>query len=169
MPQFDLHFLSPLVFWSVVSFGALLFLLYRYAFPEIFRRLEEREKTIKDSLDQAERLKQEAQQLLSQYEAKLKSVHDEGRTILEAARKQAQEQLEENEQRIEQETRRMLADARSEIQRERQEVLREIQRTAADLTLLAAEKVLARSLTDVDHRRLIEEAVLEIARQHKTT
>lgn len=167
MPQFDLHFLSPLVFWSVVSFGALLFLLYRYAFPVIFRALEEREKTIKDSLDQAERLKLEAQLLLAQYEAKLKSVHDEGRTILDAARKQVQLQLEENERRMELETQRMLAEARSEIQRDQQQAVREVRRAAVDLTLLAAEKVLSRSLTDADHRRLIDEAVQEIAQQAK--
>jgi F-type H+-transporting ATPase subunit b len=167
MPQFDLHFLSSLVFWSLVSFGTLLFLLYRYAFPVIFRALEEREKTIKDSLDQAERLKQEAQQLLSQYQAKLKSVHDEGRAILDTARKQVQLQLEENERRMELETQRMLAEARSEIGREQQQVLREVRRAAVDLTLLAAEKVLSRSLTDADHRRLIDEAVQEIAQQAK--
>jgi F-type H+-transporting ATPase subunit b len=121
-----------------------------------------REKKIKDSLDQADRLKQEAHQLLSQYEAKLKSVHEEGRAILEKARMQAQHQLEENERRMEQETQRMLAEARSEIQRDQQQALQEIQRTAVDLTLLAAEKVLARSLTDADHRRLVDEAVREI-------
>ncbi len=167
MPQFDLHFLSSLVFWSLVSFGTLFFLLYRYAFPVILLILEEREKKIKDSLDRAERLKQEAQQLLSQYEAKLTSVHDEGRAILEAARKQAQVQIEENEQRMELETQRMLAEARSEIQREQQQAVHEVQRAAVDLTLLAAEKVLSRSLTDADHRRLIAEAVQEIAQQAK--
>jgi F-type H+-transporting ATPase subunit b len=167
MPQFDTHFLSPLLFWSIVSFGILLFLLKRFALPGILEMLEMREKKIKDSLDQAERLKQEAQQLLSQYEAKLKSVHDEGRAILEKARMHAQEQLEENERRIEQETQRMLADARSEIQRDQQHALQEVQRTAVDLTLLAAEKVLARSLTDADHRRLVEEAVREITQPSK--
>ena len=167
MPQFDTTFLASLLFWSVISFGILLFLLKRFALPGILEMLEAREKKIKDSLDQAERLKQEAQQLLARYEAKLTSIHDESRTILEAARKQAQLQLEENERRVEQETKRMLAEARSEIQREQQRVLREVQRTAVDLTLLAAEKVLSRSLTDADHRRLIEEAVQEIAQQAK--
>jgi F-type H+-transporting ATPase subunit b len=151
-----------LLFWSIVSFGILLFLLKRFALPGILEMLEIREKKIKDSLDQADRLKQEAQQLLSQYEAKLKSVHEEGRAILEKARMQAQHQLEENERRMEQETQRMLADARSEIQRDQQQALQEIRRTAVDLTLLAAEKVLARSLTDADHRRLVDEAVREI-------
>ena len=167
MPQFDTHFLTPLLFWSIVSFGILLFLLKRFALPGILEMLEMREKKIKESLDQAERLKQEAQQLLSQYEAKLKSVHEEGRAILESARKQGQQQLEENERRMEQETQRMLADARSEIQRDQQHALQEIQRTAVDLTLLAAEKVLARSLSDADHRRLVEDAVREITQPSK--
>lgn len=167
MPQFDTTFLASLLFWSVISFGILLFLLKRFALPGILGVLEAREKKIKGSLDQAEQLKQEAQQLLSQYQAKLKSVHDEGRAILEEARKQAQLQLEENERRVELETQRMLAEARSEIQREQQQVLREVQRAAVELTLLAAEKVLSRSLTDADHRRLIDEAVQEIAQQAK--
>jgi F-type H+-transporting ATPase subunit b len=167
MPQFDTTFLASLLFWSVISFGILLFLLKRFALPGILEILESREKKIKDSLDQAERLKLEAQQLLAQYEAKLRSVHDEGRAILEAARKQAQLQIEENERRVEHETQRMLAEAQSEIKRQEQQVLRDVRRAAVDLTLLAAEKVLSRSLTDADHRRLIDEAVQEITQQSK--
>jgi len=167
MPQFDTTFLASLLFWSVISFGILLFLLKRFALPGILEMLEAREKKIKDSLDQAERFKQEAQALLAQYEAKLKSVHEEGRAILELARKEAQLKTEENERRVEQETQRMLAEARSEIQREQQEVIREVRRAAVDLTILAAEKVLSRSLTDADHRRLIDEAVQEISDQSK--
>jgi len=167
MPQFDTTFLASLLFWSVISFGILLFLLKRFALPGILGILETREKKIKDSLDQAERLKQEAHQLLAQYEAKLRSIHEEGRAILESARKQAQLQIEENERRVEHETQRMLAEARSEIQREQQQVLREVRRAAVDLTLLAAEKILSRSLTDADHRRLIAEAVQEITQQSK--
>ena len=54
MPQFEPDFFSSLIFWEVISFGILLFVLYKYAFPGILSALEEREKKIKDSLDQAE-------------------------------------------------------------------------------------------------------------------
>lgn len=166
MPQFDPHYFSSLGFWSLVSFAALLFLLYRYAFPVIFRTLEEREKTIKDSLDQAERIKQEAQDLMARYEAKLKGIHQEGQSILEVARKQAQENLEENEKRVEHETKRLLGEARGEIERERQEAMRQIRTAAAELSLLAAEKILSRQLTVQDHQRLVDEALEEISRQN---
>ena len=168
MPQFDTYFLPSLLFWSAISFGVLMFLLKRFALPVILEMLDTREKTIRDSLDQAERHKQEAEQRLQEYQAKLKLIHQEAHTILEATRKQAQQQLEENQKRMEQETQRMLAEARTEIGREKGQVLREVQRAAVDLTILAAEKVLARSLTDADHNRLVEEAVQEISQQYKS-
>ena len=165
MPQFDVQFFSSLLFWSVISFGLLLLLMKRYALPPILEMLEEREKKIRDNLDRAEQAKQEAEQLLAQYQAKLKSVHEEARALLEMARKQAQDQLDENGLRVKQETQRMLAEARSEIERQQREALQAVQRMAVDLSLLAAEKILARNLTDADHHRLVEEAVQEISQQ----
>ena len=55
MPQFESDFFSSLIFWEVLSFGILFFILYKFAFPGILGVLEEREKKIKDSLDQADR------------------------------------------------------------------------------------------------------------------
>ncbi len=54
-------FFSSLIFWEVLSFGILFFVLYKFAFPGILGVLEEREKKIKDSLDQAERHRSEAE------------------------------------------------------------------------------------------------------------
>ena len=71
MPQFESHFFSSLIFWEILSFGILFFLLYKYAFPSLLGMLEEREKKIKDSLDQAERHRSEAERRLKEYEAKL--------------------------------------------------------------------------------------------------
>jgi len=168
MPQFDLHFLSPLIFWTIVSFGALLFLLYRYAFPVIFQALEEREKRIRGSLDEAERVRQEAQQLLAQYQDKLKGANQEVLAVLEEARLRARQLLEENQQRMELEAQQMIEEAKGDIRREQQQALREIQQAVVDLTLAATEKILDRSLTESDHRRFVEEVIREIAREKRS-
>jgi len=81
MPQFESHFFSSLIFWEVVSFGILLFVLYKFAFPGILSVLEEREKKIKDSLDQAERHRSEAERTLKEYEAKLNAASKEAENI----------------------------------------------------------------------------------------
>jgi F-type H+-transporting ATPase subunit b len=71
MPQFESHFFSSLIFWEVVSFAILLFVLYKFAFPGILSVLEEREKKIKNSLDEAEAHRVEAERRLKEKETRL--------------------------------------------------------------------------------------------------
>ena len=54
MPQFDTQFFSSLIFWELISFGILLWVLSKFAFPPILEALETRERKIRDSIDQAE-------------------------------------------------------------------------------------------------------------------
>lgn len=167
MPQFDSHFFSSLIFWEVVSFGILLFLLYKFAFPGILSALEEREKKIKDSLDQAEGHRAEAERKLKEYEAKLNAASKEAEGIMNAAKERAQRLLEENEQRLTAEAERIKGDATREIDQERRRAIQEIRTQTTDLALMVAEKVVQRSLTDADHRKLADEALAALAKSYQ--
>ena len=164
MPQFESHFFSSLIFWEVVSFAILLFVLYKFAFPGILAVLEEREKKIKDSLDQAERHRSEAERKLRDYEAKLNAASKEADGILAAAKERAQRLLEENEQRLTAEAERIKGDATREIDHERRKAVQDIRAQTTELALMVAEKVVQRSLNDADHRRLADEALDALAR-----
>jgi F-type H+-transporting ATPase subunit b len=159
MPQFESHFFSSLIFWEVVSFGILLFILYKFAFPGILSVLEEREKKIKDSLDQAERHRSEAERKLKEYEVKLAGAARDAEGVLAAAKERAQRLMEENEQRLTTEAERIKGDATREIDQERRKAIQDIRTQTTDLALMVAEKVVQRSLTDADHRRLADEAL----------
>ena len=159
MPQFESHFFSSLIFWEVVSFGILLFVLYKFAFPGILSALEEREKKIKDSLDQAERHRSDAERRLKEYEAKLAGASREAEGVLAAAKEGAQRLMEENEQRLTIEAERIKGDATREIDHERRKAIQDIRSQTTELALMVAEKVVQRSLTDADHRRLADEAL----------
>ena len=167
MPQFDTSFLSALIFWSVVSFGILLVLLYKYAFPVILNVLETREKRIRDNIEQAERIREEAEQLLAEYQSKLAAAQQEAHTLLEQARQRAQQLLEENEKRLDRETEKMLQEAKQEIERERLNAIKELREQVVDLVLQATEKILRRDITDQDHRRLVQEALTKIGEHHQ--
>lgn len=164
MPQFESHFFSSLIFWEVVSFAILLFVLYKFAFPGILSVLEEREKKIKDSLDQAERHRSEAERRLKEYEAKLSAASKEAEGILAAAKERAQRLLEENEQRLTTEAERIKGDATREIDHERRKAIQDIRAQTTELALMVAEKVVQRSLNDADHRRLADEALEALAK-----
>jgi len=166
MPQFETHFFPSLIFWEVVSFAILFFVLYKFAFPGILSVLEEREKKIKESLDQAERHRSEAEQRLKEYEAKLSAVSKEAEGIMTSAKERAQRLLEENEQRLTAEAERIKGDATREIDQERRKAIHEIRTQTTDLALMVAEKVVERSLTDADHRKLADEALAALEKSY---
>ncbi|MDH4086544.1 MAG: F0F1 ATP synthase subunit B [Nitrospira sp.] len=159
MPQFESHFFSSLIFWEIVSFAILFFVLYKYAFPGILGILEEREKKIKDSLDQAERHRSEAERRLKEYEAKLSAVGKEAEGILLAAKERAQRLMEENEQRLTSEAERIKGDATRQIEQERRKALQDIRAQTTELALMVAEKVVQRSLVEADHKKYADEAL----------
>ena len=166
MPQFETHFFPSLIFWEVVSFAILFFVLYKFAFPGILSVLEEREKKIKESLDQAKRHRSEAEQRLKEYEAKLSAVSKEAEGIMTSAKERAQRLLEENEQRLTAEAERIKGDATREIDQERRKAIHEIRTQTTDLALMVAEKVVERSLTDADHRKLADEALAALEKSY---
>lgn len=159
MPQFDTHFLTPLLFWSAVSFAILLFLLKRYAFPAITEILDARERTITENLAKADRARKDAEQLLAEYQAKLKAAQQDATAMIDQARKQAQQVAEDNQRRVKEDTDRMLATAREEMARERTRVSKELKDQAVELVIAASERILKRSLTDADQKRLVKEAI----------
>ena len=159
MPQFDSQFFSSLIFWELISFGILVWILYKFAFPPILEALETRERTIRGSIEQAEQNRLAAEQRLQAYEAKLSGATQEAEAIVAEAKAKAQRLLEENEQRLRAESQRIQAETAREIDRERRKALQSIRGEAADMALLVAEKVLARTLSDADHRRLAQEAL----------
>jgi len=164
MPQFESHFFSSLIFWEVMSFAILLFVLYKFAFPGILSALEEREKKIRDSLDQAERHRTEAERKLKEYEAKLAAASKEAEGILAAAKERAQRLMEENEQRLIAEADRIKGEATRDIDVERRKAIQDIRTQTTDLALMVAEKVIQRSLNDADTRRLADEALDALAK-----
>jgi F-type H+-transporting ATPase subunit b len=167
MPQFESAFFSSLVFWEVLSFTILFFVLYKYAFPGILGMLEEREKKIKDSLDQAEHHRSEAERKLKEYEAKLNMAAKEAEGILAATKERAQRLMEENEQRMTVEAERIKGDATREIDHERRKAIQDIRAQTTDLVLMVAEKVVQRSLNEGDHRKFADEALEALSKSYQ--
>ena len=167
MPQFEPDFFSSLIFWEVISFAILLFVLYKYAFPGILSALEEREKRIKDSLDQAEQHRSEAERKLKEYEAKLNSAAKDAEGILAAAKERVQRLMEENEQRMTTEAERIKGDATREIDHERRKAIQDIRSHTTDLALMVAEKVVQRSLNEADHRKFADEALEALSKSYQ--
>jgi F-type H+-transporting ATPase subunit b len=146
-----------LMIWALLAFGITLWLLNKLAFPRIAEALDRRRKAIEDSIEAANRAKQEADELLEEYRARLREAREQADDIVVRARKAAETKAEAAKQREE-----MLAAARRDIEHETRRALDDLRREVADLTVTATEKITRKSLTSEDHRRLIEEALSEV-------
>lgn len=164
MPQFDTHFFSSLIFWEIISFAVLLFILWKYAFPPILQTLDERERKIRESIESAERRSAEAEQRMAEYEAKMKASQKEAEEMIAQAKARAQQMKEENERQLSADAERIKATAAREIEQERRKAVDDVRRYVGELALQVAGKVLERSLTDADHKRLADESLAAVAK-----
>ena len=132
------------------------------AFPRIGEALERRQKTIEESIDSAERTKEEADKILAEYRQRLAEAREQANEIVQRARAAAEthesESRDKGKEMIAEATQR----AEREIQAATERAVDGLRREVADLTVLATEKVTRRSLTEEDQRRLVEEALGEL-------
>ena len=151
-----------LMIWTLLAFGGAYYILRKYAFPRIAAQLDKRRKAIEESIETAERTRQEADELLEEYRARLREAREQAEDIVARARK-ASESLQEDSKIAAKKQREELLDAtRRDIEHETRRALDEIRKEVATLTIEATEKVTRKALDDEDHRRLIEEALDEV-------
>jgi F-type H+-transporting ATPase subunit b len=151
-----------LMIWTLLAFGATLFILNKLAFPRIAEALDKRRKAIDDSIEHAEQAKREADGLLEEYRARLREAREQAEDITARARKAADSLAEQSKVQASQQREELLAATRRDIEAETRRALDEIRKEVANLTVIATEKVTRKSLTPDDHRRLIEEALGEV-------
>ncbi|MBA2440820.1 MAG: F0F1 ATP synthase subunit B [Rubrobacter sp.] len=150
---------TSLIFWQLISFAVLLYLLYRYVYPPIRDRILQRQQQIEQAIDEAERTRAEAQELLSEYRRQIEEARGEGRRILDESRKQGEAQLERAKAEAREESDRIIQRSREEIERERDSALQEIRQEVADMVIQASEQVLGRTVDRDEHDRLISQAL----------
>jgi F-type H+-transporting ATPase subunit b len=151
-----------LMIWTLVLFLFTLWVLSKVALPRIGEALERRANAIRESIEAAERQRQEADQLLDEYRQRLKEAREQAEDIVSRARKAAETATAEAVAEGKGKREELVAAARRDIEVETRRSLERIRKEVADLTVLATEKVTRKSLDSEDHKRLIDEALAEV-------
>ncbi len=147
--------------WSAVNFFILLALLYKFAYNPINAMLEQRTNTIEGSLKHAEEVKLEVEQMRKETQTNLAESRKEAQEIVARATKGAEEAKNEIINKAQEEAKNLKNKATAEIQAATEQAKVELKDTAAALAIMAAEKVLSRSLNDDDHQKMVKEFVNE--------
>jgi len=149
----------PTLLAQIVNFIILFGLLYLVAYKPIMRMLDERSRKIKESMEQTEFIKGQAAHAEEEAKKRIEAASKEGKEVITRAARMGEELRQEAEQKTKQEAETLITRARMEIQQERDEAIDELRKEFADLTILAAEKVIERSLDKEAHRQVIDKVL----------
>ena len=151
----------PTLIAQIVNFAILFGLLYLVAYKPIMRMFDERSKRIKEGLEQSERMKEQATRAEEEVKKQLEAASKQGQEIIAQAAKMGEGVRQSAKEQAEKEAESLLGRARLEIRRERDEAIDELRKEFADLTIMAAGKVIERSLDKEAHRQLIDKVLEE--------
>jgi F-type H+-transporting ATPase subunit b len=153
----------PTLLAQVVNFIILFVLLYLVAYKPVMRMLDERSKKIKDSMEQTEYIKEQTARAEEEAGKRIEAAGKEGQQLIVRATRTGEEVRQQAQQKAEEEAKSLINRARVEIQRERDDAVDVLRREFADLTIMAAEKVIDRSLDKQAHRDIIDKVLEETA------
>jgi len=148
--------------WAIINFLVLLALLYKFLWNPILNTLDKRREEISSNLSSAESMKQQAEEMLEEYKKKIAAAKSEAQDIINQANRAAEETRNKIMSQAHEEAAKITEKAREEIRREKEQALKEVRDEIATLAVLAAGKVLERSMTKEDHEKLVREFLSEV-------
>jgi F-type H+-transporting ATPase subunit b len=151
-----------LMIWTLLLFGLSMWVLWKLAFPRISEALDKRQHAIEESIDHAEQIRRQADDILGEYRERLKEAREQAEEIVARARKAGDMHERESEAEAKAKREQLLEQTRRDIETETRRAIQEIRREVADRTVQATEKVTRKTLTEEDQRRLVEDALSEL-------
>jgi F-type H+-transporting ATPase subunit b len=154
---------SPgLMIWTLVMFFITLYILKRYVFGPLSAAIEKRRTQIEQSIQEAESSRDEAVRLLDEYKTQLATARKEADELRDRGRRDGERERASIVTAAEWQRERILSDTQQQVDAQGRQALASVRDDVAGLALAAAEKVTRKSLTDQDHRRLVEDALKEL-------
>ena len=147
------------VLWTVITFIVLAGLLAKFAWKPLLTTLQERERTIRESLEQAQKARAEGEETLRRNQEILSQARRETAAILEQGKREAETLRAEILAQARKEAQDLVEQGKRQVQFEQKQAMEQLRRQVADLAIQAAERLITRSLDDSAQRQLVDDYV----------
>jgi len=155
--------LDPGLFiWTILTFLILFFVLSKFAWKPLLTLLESRENTIKSSLEDAEKAKQELERLNTESEAIISEARSEAQSIRVEAKSAAEKIKADIMAQAGEDAKKLRDETEKQIQVEKDKAIGEIRQEVVGLTITVAEKVIRKNLSKEDNQDLIEDSLKKL-------
>lgn len=148
--------------WAIINFIVLVAILNKFLYKPILGMLDARKQDIKNQLDEAADARNEAVKVKDEYTREMQNARQEAQEIISKATKLAEESKSGILQEARAESEKVLKKAQEEIRLEKEKAKAELRNEVASLAVLAAGKVLERTIKPEDHEQMIRQFVQEV-------
>ncbi len=146
---------------QLVNFIILLILLRLVAYKPIMKMIDQRSDRIKESMDEVEMVNKRAEEADSDAAKRIEEASHEGQKIIKQAMEAGEAAKTKAKQEAREEAQALIEKAKVEIQRERNEAVEELRKEVSDLAIMAAGKVISRTMDKEAHRKVIDDILRE--------
>jgi F-type H+-transporting ATPase subunit b len=154
---------------ELVAFLLVLAALARYVLPVLNKQMEERQRTIRQALDDAETARRRAEEAEAEYRRTIETARQEARGTVDEAAKLGEQLRAELRQRGDQEYERIISRAQSDIDSSARRAAEELRQQLADMVITVVEKVVGEGLDTQAHRSLIDRTIAEVEAEASPT
>ncbi len=154
----------PALLWYALFFGILYFGLRALMFRPILNTLEQRQRMIRESLTNADQVKDQLARAQQDYDARMAAARQEAAQVVAQSSERAQVVAQEIETQARANAERIVLEARQQAHQEREQMLRGLQGQLANLVVDTASTVVGQDLDRNGHDRLIQNAIADLGR-----
>ncbi|MCJ7472235.1 MAG: F0F1 ATP synthase subunit B [Actinobacteria bacterium] len=162
-----LQILNPMtstIFWSIVVFVILVIVLWKFVLKPVNNMISKRQEEIREKIDTADRKSLEANEYLEEQKKTIDRSRVEAKKIIDEGKEAARKIKEEIENQASEKSKLMLENALIEIRSEKDRSINEVKDEMVDIALSASQKMISKSLSEEDHKKLIEESLKDLGK-----
>ncbi|HEY5536938.1 MAG TPA: F0F1 ATP synthase subunit B [Ignavibacteria bacterium] len=163
--EFGLLTVNPgLIIWTIIIFILVLLVLRKYAWKPLLKALNNREDTIKNALDNAERLNKEAKELMEQNKKNLDEATKQSMEIINEAKEMAKKEKDGIISKAGEEANKLIVRAKQDIENEKESAIEQMRDQISDLVIKAAGKIINENLDEPKQKKIIDDFLTRVSK-----
>ncbi len=151
--------------FSAITVLVLYLILKHFFFEKVHKFMEARKAAVQDNLDRAKATEEEAQALLSEYQATLSNAEEEKRAIIKKAKAEADRRADTIVGEAKIQAQQIVSEAHENMRAEEEKAVVQLKKEVSSLAVLAAERIMQRELDEKSQQALVDQVLEEAARE----
>ncbi len=151
-----------LIIWQILIFVILVFILKKIAWKPLLTALHAREEGIRNSVDQAEKLKKDSEDLIEQNKKILAEANSQSMKIINDSRTTANKMREDLMAKSQEDSRKIIEQAKIEIKQEKDSAMSDLRNEVSDLAIKVAEKIMKDNLDESRQKKIVNDFISQI-------